>query len=72
MNRSLKTLHLRMKEHQMNAIAVAKFLESDARVEKVLYPGMFITMSSALVEMCLIRSNNRLEYSIYWLFYGIG
>ncbi|XP_043941746.1 cystathionine gamma-lyase [Protopterus annectens] len=39
-NRGLKTLHLRMKEHFRNALAVAKFLEADPRVEKVLFPGL--------------------------------
>lgn len=39
-NRGLKTLHLRMRQHQSNALAVAKFLESNPRVEKVLYPGL--------------------------------
>ncbi|HEY1079201.1 MAG TPA: cystathionine gamma-synthase [Bdellovibrio sp.] len=38
--RSLKTLPLRMKAHQSNAMAVAKFLESHPKVEKVLYPGL--------------------------------
>ncbi|KAI0211416.1 Cystathionine gamma-lyase [Lamellibrachia satsuma] len=33
-NRGLKTLHLRMREHQKNALAVAKYLESNPRVEK--------------------------------------
>lgn len=38
--RSLKTLPLRMKAHQENAMAVAKFLESHPKVEKVIYPGL--------------------------------
>lgn len=38
--RSLKTLPLRMKAHQTNAMAVAKFLEAHPKVEKVLYPGL--------------------------------
>lgn len=39
-NRGLKTLHLRMQEHQKNGFAVAQFLESNPRVEKVLHPGL--------------------------------
>ena len=39
-NRGLKTLHVRMKEHQKNAFAVAKFLEGNENVEKVLHPGL--------------------------------
>jgi cystathionine gamma-lyase len=38
--RSLKTLPLRMKAHEENATAIAQFLESHPKVEKVLYPGL--------------------------------
>lgn len=38
--RSLKTLPLRMKAHQQNAIEIAKFLEGHKKVEKVIYPGL--------------------------------
>ncbi|XP_030384735.1 cystathionine gamma-lyase [Scaptodrosophila lebanonensis] len=39
-NRSLKTLPLRMRQHQANALEVAKFLESHEYVEKVLHPAL--------------------------------
>ncbi|XP_034980018.1 cystathionine gamma-lyase [Zootoca vivipara] len=39
-NRGLKTLPIRMKQHFHNALAIAKYLESDPRVEKVLFPGL--------------------------------
>merc|ERR1711962_219758 len=38
-NRSLKTLHLRMEQHQKNANQVAEFLHSSSHVEKVIHPG---------------------------------
>jgi cystathionine beta-lyase/cystathionine gamma-synthase len=38
--RGIKTLALRMERHQQNAIAVAKWLESHARVRRVIYPGL--------------------------------
>lgn len=38
--RSLKTLPLRMKAHESNAMAVAQFLEGHPQVEKVIYPGL--------------------------------
>ena len=38
-NRGLKTLHLRMREHQVNATTVARFLEKNPRVERVIYPS---------------------------------
>ena len=38
--RGLKTLELRMQRHNENGQAVAEFLESHPRVEKVYYPGL--------------------------------
>lgn len=40
LNRGLKTLHLRMKQHQINGFAVARALEANPRVTKVLHPGL--------------------------------
>ncbi|KYM93828.1 PREDICTED: putative cystathionine gamma-lyase 2 [Cyphomyrmex costatus] len=37
-NRSLKTLELRMQKHMNNGLAVAKFLNSHPNVEKVIHP----------------------------------
>lgn len=39
-NRSLKTLSLRMERHKSNSLAVAKFLEKHPKVERVLHPGL--------------------------------
>ncbi|MFV9506643.1 MAG: cystathionine gamma-synthase [Oscillochloridaceae bacterium umkhey_bin13] len=38
--RGIKTLQLRMRQHGENAIAVARFLQSHAAVEQVIYPGL--------------------------------
>lgn len=38
--RSLKTLAIRMKAHAENALAIAQFLESHPKIEKVIYPGL--------------------------------
>ena len=38
--RGLKTLAVRMRAHCENAAAVVEFLDGDARVERVLYPGL--------------------------------
>ncbi len=38
--RGLKTLALRMRQHEANALAVAKYLMEHPRVEKVYYPGL--------------------------------
>lgn len=38
--RSLKTLALRMREHEKNAIKIANYLSSHPKVESVIYPGL--------------------------------
>jgi cystathionine gamma-lyase len=38
--RGLKTLSLRMREHEANAMEVANFLSTHKKVKKVLYPGL--------------------------------
>lgn len=38
--RGLKTLAVRMRQHEANARAIAGFLQSHPRVKKVLYPGL--------------------------------
>lgn len=38
--RGLKTLHLRMKAHCENAMALAQWLQGHPAIEKVLYPGL--------------------------------
>lgn len=39
-NRSLKTLSLRMERHFKNSLAVAQFLEAHPKVERVLHPAL--------------------------------
>ncbi|CAG2179200.1 unnamed protein product, partial [Oppiella nova] len=39
-NRGLKTLAVRMEQHQKNGLAVARFLESHPMVRKVIHPGL--------------------------------
>jgi cystathionine gamma-synthase/cystathionine gamma-lyase len=38
--RGLKTLAVRMREHEKNAMAIAQFLEKHPKIEKVVYPGL--------------------------------
>jgi cystathionine beta-lyase/cystathionine gamma-synthase len=38
--RSLRTLHLRMRQHQEAAFLISEFLESHPKVEKVNFPGL--------------------------------
>jgi cystathionine beta-lyase/cystathionine gamma-synthase len=38
--RGLKTLHVRMRQHNANGLAVARWLEAHPKVDRVLYPGL--------------------------------
>ncbi len=38
--RGLKTLHVRMRQHNANGMAVARYLEAHDKVGRVLYPGL--------------------------------
>jgi cystathionine gamma-lyase len=38
--RGIKTMALRMERHQANSLAIAQWLESHARVSRVVYPGL--------------------------------
>ena len=38
--RGLKTLHVRMRQHNANGLAVARCLEAHPKVDRVLYPGL--------------------------------
>ena len=40
LERSLKTLYLRVKEQNKNALQIANFLENEAWIDKVYYPGL--------------------------------
>lgn len=48
--RGLKTLHVRMQRHAENAMAIAKFLESHPKVERVIYPGLVSHAQHALAK----------------------
>jgi cystathionine beta-lyase/cystathionine gamma-synthase len=39
-SRGIKTLAVRMKQHEANGMAVAKYLEAHSKVKRVLYPGL--------------------------------
>jgi cystathionine beta-lyase/cystathionine gamma-synthase len=38
--RGIKTLHVRMRQHNANGLAVARYLEAHPKVGQVLYPGL--------------------------------
>ncbi|KAI0044784.1 hypothetical protein FA95DRAFT_1597205 [Auriscalpium vulgare] len=51
--RGIKTLHLRMREHGRNALAVARALERSPHVEEVIYPGLASHPRNALARASL-------------------
>ena len=50
LNLGLESLHVRMQRHCANGMAVAEFLESHPKVEKVYYPGLESSPSKALAD----------------------
>ena len=48
--RGIKTLAIRMRQHESNAIAVAQYLSRHSGVEKVYYPGLPDHPQRTLVE----------------------
>jgi cystathionine gamma-lyase len=53
--RGLKTLDVRMERHCNNAEAVARWLEKDARVESVVYPGLASHPQHAVAKAQMAR-----------------
>ncbi len=51
MLRGLKTLSVRMKQHEENAIRIAAFLERHPRISKAYYPGLTSDPSHALAKL---------------------
>lgn len=54
----IETLHVRMKEHSKNALAVAKFLESNENVSWVNYPGLESHKSYKLAQKYLPKGQS--------------
>lgn len=55
MLRSTKTLHVRMQRHCDNAMTIARWLESHAKIEKVIYPGLESHPQHALAKRQMPR-----------------
>ncbi|VDB92548.1 unnamed protein product [Peniophora sp. CBMAI 1063] len=51
--RGVKTLHLRMREHGRNALAVARALQQSPHVQEVIYPGLSSHPRNALARRSL-------------------
>lgn len=53
LNLGLESLHVRMERHCQNALAVAKYLESDPRISWVFYPDLESNVDNALAKKYL-------------------
>lgn len=62
--RSLKTLPLRMKAHESNAMAIAKFLEGHPKVSKVAYPGLPSHPQHALAKEQMLGMGGMITFYI--------
>ncbi|TFK60465.1 hypothetical protein BDN72DRAFT_828891 [Pluteus cervinus] len=61
--RGLKTLHLRMKAHGVNALRVARALERSEFVEEVIYPGLTSHRRNEVAWKSLSPHARHLSYS---------
>jgi cystathionine beta-lyase/cystathionine gamma-synthase len=50
LDRSLKTLEIRMQQHNTSALALARFLEDAPKVRQVFYPGLESSPSYAIAQ----------------------
>jgi cystathionine gamma-lyase len=62
--RGLKTLHVRMARHAENAMALARFLEVHAQVERVIYPGLPSHRQHALAARQMSGFGGMLAFTI--------
>lgn len=62
--RGMKTLGVRMEKHEANALAVAKFLESHKKVERVNYPGLSSFPKHALAKKQMSGFSGMLSFEL--------
>jgi cystathionine gamma-lyase len=62
--RGLKTLHVRMKQHQENAMAIARHLAQHPKVEKVIYPGLESHPQHALAKKQMTGFGGMISFTI--------
>jgi len=62
--RGLATLDLRMRAHEENALALAKFLEAHPRVERVIYPGLESHPQHALAAKQMDNFSGMLSFRV--------
>jgi cystathionine gamma-lyase len=62
--RGIKTLHVRMDRHGENALALARHLEKDPRVRRVIYPGLASHPQRALAERQMSGFGGMLSFEL--------
>lgn len=62
--RGLKTLHLRMERHALNAGAVALFLDKHPKVKRVIYPGLESHPQYALAQKQMTGFGGMISFEI--------
>jgi len=62
--RGIKTLHVRMDRHGQNAIALARRLEKDPRIVRVIYPGLPSHPQRALAERQMSGFGGMLSFEL--------
>ena len=64
LERSLKTLALRMREHNSNAIALARFLEKSDKIVRVYYPGLESYSQQDLAKEILKGNSGMIAFEV--------
>ena len=62
--RSLRTLDIRLKQHQSSAIKIANFLESHSKIARVYYPGLASFPQKALAEKQMTGYTGLMSFSL--------
>jgi cystathionine beta-lyase/cystathionine gamma-synthase len=62
--RGIKTLHVRMDRHGENALALARHLEKDSRIARVIYPGLASHPQRALAERQMSGFGGMLSFEL--------
>jgi cystathionine beta-lyase/cystathionine gamma-synthase len=62
--RGIKTLALRMRQHNANALAVARYLDTHAKVQRVYYPGLSSHRHYALARTQMSGFGGMLSFTL--------
>jgi cystathionine beta-lyase/cystathionine gamma-synthase len=64
LERSLKTLALRMREHNTNALELARFLEDRPEITRVYYPGLASFPQHQLAKELLVGHSGMISFEV--------